>query len=202
MNNRISILAIAVILIAGLAVNFSSCKKDDDEKELAVGDAYAGGYIIHLNSTKQGGIVCAKLDQSGGNAIQWAGNVNSNTNATGTAVGTGQANTTAIVNDQGTAIHYAARICNELVLEGYSDWYLPSKDELNLMFSLALSSKGNFQDNIYWSSTEEPTGSSGGESGDAWCQDFDSNYGNYGDQNYDGKNSKHIVRAVRTFVKE
>ncbi len=56
---------------------------------------------------------------------------------------------------------------------------------------------GNFQDNFYWNSTEEPYGN-GGESGDAWCQDFESS----GDQSYDGKDNLHIVRAVRTFVIE
>ena len=86
-------------------------------------------------------------------------------------------------------------------MEGYTDWFLPSKDELNLMFNLSENSKGNFQDKIYWNSTEEPYGN-GGESGQAWCQDFDSTVGNYGDQNYDGKDSEHIVRAVRVFTIE
>lgn len=71
---------------------------------------------------------------------------------TSTAIGTGQANTTAIVNGCSEA-GVAARICNDLVLNGYSDWFLPSQDELNLMYAQR-TAIGGFASACYWSSSE------------------------------------------------
>lgn len=193
MNKKIGILVFALILITGVAISFSSCKDDDIDKELAIGDEYAGGIIFYLDGSN-GGFVCAKIDQNSGNGIQWSENQNSTTGAIGTAVGTGQANTNAIINDAGLNSDYAARICGELDLEGYSDWFLPSKDELDLMYQNlhnATSSIGNFQNNFYWSSTED-------DAGDAWLQEFNSEGGQY----YNSKDAAYMVRAVRAFVKE
>ncbi len=193
-NNRISILTFVVILITGVATIFSSCREEDDvEKKLAIGDEYAGGIIFYLSS-ENAGLVCAKTDQNNGNGIQWAEDQNSITGAIGTAVGTGQANTTAIIADAGTSIDYAARVCDELDLEGYTDWFLPSKDELNLMYQnlhKATSALGNFQTEFYWSSTED-------DAGDAWLQEFNTEGGQY----FNAKDSEFRVRAVRAFVKE
>lgn len=67
----------------------------------------------------------------------------------------GKANTTKIVNSIGTngGVAYAAKVCDTLNFAGYSDWYLPSKDELNALY-LNKASIGGFGDNSYWSSTE------------------------------------------------
>ena len=84
--------------------------------------------------------------------------------ATATAVGTGQANTTAIATAQGVG-SYAAQLCNDLVLGGYNDWFLPSKDELHKMYINLQSGTdengvaynafvGNFALDAYWSSSE------------------------------------------------
>jgi hypothetical protein len=52
---------------------------------------------------------------------------------TGTAIGSGNANTNAIIVVQ-RAGNYAAQLCADLVLGGYNDWYLPSSDELNKLY--------------------------------------------------------------------
>lgn len=79
--------------------------------------------------------------------------------AQGTDIGEGQANTTAIVtgcDDLGIA----AKLCDSLEIEklgwNYDDWYLPSIDELNEMYSvLYLNSLGDFTTaENYWSSSE------------------------------------------------
>jgi hypothetical protein len=71
---------------------------------------------------------------------------------TTTAIGTGQASTTAIVNGCSEAGR-AARICNDLSLNGCDDWFLPSINELNHMY-YQHTAIGGFAGNYYWSSSE------------------------------------------------
>jgi len=81
---------------------------------------------------------------------------------------------------------YAARLCYDLVLGGYSDWYLPSKDELNQLW-VNRAAIGGFANNSYWSSTEY-------DDYDAWFQSFVN-----GGQSYYSKDSPFHVRAIRAF---
>jgi hypothetical protein len=117
---------------------------------LAVGDIYAGGFIFYLDSTQIHGYVCAEFNQGNTEWSCFGTNVSA---ALGTAVGTGQANTSAIVAAACGGV--AANICSDLVLNGYSDWFLPSREELRLMaFNLAAYGMGNFATDYYWSSSQ------------------------------------------------
>ncbi len=62
-----------------------------------------------------------------------------------TAVGTGKRNTELLVKAMDTSAYrifwstdttavYAAKLCDDLIYNGFDDWFLPSKDELNLLF--------------------------------------------------------------------
>jgi hypothetical protein len=76
--------------------------------------------------------------------------------AWGTAIGTGQANTTAIVSQVDgtiTCTGGAAYICDRLVQGGYDDWYLPSRQELDKVYE-ARGLISGMTDATYWSSTE------------------------------------------------
>jgi hypothetical protein len=150
---------------------------------LAIGQAYQGGIIFYLDSAKAHGLIAAPADQSTG--IQWYNGTYTVTGATGTAIGTGQANTNALITAQGAG-SYAAKLCDDLVLGGYRDWFLPSKDELNELYKNKVV-VGGFAGAWYWSSSE-------GSDGIAWSQDFGS-----GDQLYSYKGSTSTVRAVRDF---
>ena len=85
----------------------------------------------------------------------------------------------------------AARVCGDLVLGGYSDWYLPSKDEL---YQLCLNrvAIGGFANtnNYYWSSTENNVSQS-------WGHFF--NNSNSFFQFSSDKDVAYGVRAVRAF---
>ncbi|MBU4509438.1 DUF1566 domain-containing protein [bacterium] len=122
---------------------------------------------------------------------------------TGTGIGTGQSNTTIIVawlnnnsDDTYGDVTYktdrAAYLCDALTVGGYSDWFLPSKDELNLMFTnlhYIFPPVGGFaHDGHYWSSTEY-------DAYNAWLQNFGSGAG----QTYGGDDFPARVRAVRAF---
>ncbi len=156
---------------------------------IEVGDEYAGGIVFYVDSNCNG-LICAKTDQNNGEKIPWDIGTSLITGATGTAIGTGQTNTTLIVNSYGSSEVYAALVCNNLDLKGYTDWFLPSKEELNLMYNnlhQATPAIGNFQNYFYWNSTED-------DAGDAWLQDFGD-----GEQYYDAKSADQYVRAVRAF---
>jgi hypothetical protein len=170
--------------------------------ETAVGDVYQGGvifYILEEGDTgyvagETHGLIAAVEDQSSG--IQWYNDSYDTTGATGTAVGTGSANTDAIIAAQGaTETSYAAGLARAYTGGGYTDWFLPSKDELNKMYTnratinttAAANSGSDFANNYYWSSTES-------DSNNAWRQNFDN-----GDQYDDYKYYTSPVRAVRAF---
>ncbi|PKP61445.1 DUF1566 domain-containing protein [Candidatus Atribacteria bacterium HGW-Atribacteria-1] len=169
----------------------ATCAVTVNPAPVAVGDSYGGGIVAYIlvngdtgyDPSVQHGLIAATADQS--TRIQWYNGSYVVTGATGTAIGTGQANTTAIVTIQGAG-SYAAQLCNDLTVGGYSDWYLPSKDELNKLY-LNRVAIGGFADSGYWSSSEY-------DANYAWLHYF-----NYGYQNLNYKYGINPVRAVRAF---
>ena len=124
---------------------------------------------------------------------------------TGTEIGTGKKNTELIVKAMGysayilssgarTTGNYAANLCLNLVYNEYDDWFLPSKDELNLMYENLKKEgvdewDGDFGSQHYWSSSEydNTTG--------AWAKVF----GN-GLQSVNSRDTGNSVRPVRAFM--
>jgi hypothetical protein len=169
---------------------------------LAVGDTYQGGKVAYIFQTGDAGyiagqihgLIAAPSDQNTG--VYWGGSFSTSMN-TGTAFGTGSSNTDIIVIYTGTGT-YAAQICSSLVLNSFSDWYLPSQDELNKLY-LNRVAIGGFSVANYWSSSERNSNTSiivGTTSyGEAYCQTFDIN----GIQYNKPKSNTYYVRAVRSF---
>ncbi len=109
---------------------------------------------------------------------------------TSPSIGSGKANTRAIVKILGPG-QYAAALCDDLVLGGYDDWFLPSKDELNLVFmNLARTGQYIFKGSRYWSSSQLESNSDR-----TWIQYFDSD----GMFFYGDKKVTCFVRPVRSF---
>ena len=77
------------------------------------------------------GLIAATADQG---TAEWGCDYTATTGAVGTAIGQGQNNTNLIIANCGTA-GIAARICDAYVSGIYTDWYLPSKDELTQLYN-------------------------------------------------------------------
>lgn len=104
-------------------------------------------------------------------------------------IGTGQSNTDIIVYwlDNNSEADRAAQICDALTEGSYNDWFLPSKDELGLMYTnLKDKGVGGFV-GFYWSSSEI-------NADGAWGQNF-----NDGNKYSGSKTGYGGVRAVRAF---
>ncbi len=170
----------------------------------SVGDFAQGGVVFYVDETGQHGLVCAIEDQGGGSGIRWYAGTYGVTRATGDGVFAGELNTAIIISSQVSigddGSDYAAQICNDLqITEGgntYGDWYLPSRYELNLMYTnkstinaTATANGGSsFTSAYYWSSSEY-------SSNFAWAKNF-----HVGSQNNSNKGTTtYRVRAVRAF---
>ena len=122
--------------------------------------------------------------------VEWGCNGTLISGAGGQAIGTGEQNTADIVTGCPTP-GIAAHLANDLFLGGQNDWFLPSKDELNEMFTnlhSPVTPLGGFStEDFYLSSSEDDDAS-------AWAQLFDD-----GVQDNRNKVTTYYVRPVRAF---
>jgi hypothetical protein len=111
------------------------------------------------------------------------------------SVGQGKSNTQAIMveaNNRGGGFGWAAQACDALEVNGFDDWFLPSRDELHYMYgNLYMRGLGNFKGEPYWSSTY---------SGRSWMghQWMAENFSD-GTQFAEGSNIQYRGRACRQF---
>jgi hypothetical protein len=171
------------------------------EPEYAIGDTGPAGGIIFYDDEADGAddIADARYLEAAPASTEWIyktwGGYGYEVGGTEVAVGSGEANTAAIVAEYGdvepSAVgtsEYAARLCYLLEYGGSDDWFLPSKDELDLMHqNLHGQGLGGFSDGNYWSSSEI-------DAYNAWDQYFFN-----GAQHDDAKIADPNVRAIRAF---
>jgi hypothetical protein len=138
---------------------YNKCKLKIEKDELKIGAIYKGGIVFYIDETGEHGLILAekKLPK----AI-WGSQGDIGANGNGIADGSGMQNTLKIVEQSSwfmergffsstkTPAPTAARLCHELDLNGFRDWYLPTIKELELLqrnFKLKTNAE-------YWSSTE------------------------------------------------
>lgn len=178
--------------------------------EAAPADLSVVGGVPTVASNSSGSFVFGyyRMEDNGDNLCVNGTTTYSSSNCTGTAVGTGMANTQLLVGAMGAETYssktgpsktanYAARLCDILTYTfngvSYDDWFLPSKDEQKMMYvNLHKAGLGGFgaSGNVvkYWSSSE-------GAYNSAWYIEY-----------YDGRqtnstsrDSTQRVRPVRAF---
>jgi hypothetical protein len=126
----------------------------------------ANGWIFYVNPTKGGTwkyLEAAPSDCPG--LSKWSNVTYGVAGKTSMAVGSGIANTKKIIN-QTNHILSAAKLCDELEVNGFNDWFLPSGNELDLMYvnlksggvgiegAVKYEPVGGFVNGFYWSSSE------------------------------------------------
>jgi len=122
-----------------------------------IGDSFNGGVVFYVDGTGQHGLIAAKADMTGSS---------------------GKA--------EGFFNWYAAKMAASTFIDGYCDWFLPNKEQLNQLY-INRSSVGGILNTYYWSSSES-------DSNKAWGQDFSN-----GEQLNGNKTNTSHVRAVRAF---
>lgn len=124
-------------------------------------DEVKGGKLFYANSGTAidaygllpgDGLISMKTDIDGGNGIQWYAGKYVETGATSET--DGKSNTQKIIAAQGRYGSYAALLCTKCTEGGYDDWYLPSKEELILLYAKK-DIIGGFSSDDYWSSNEQ-----------------------------------------------
>ncbi|RLD21532.1 MAG: hypothetical protein DRI69_03825 [Bacteroidetes bacterium] len=157
-----------------------------------IGDFVQGGVVFWVSASGAHAKVVSIYNVG---KVPWSNVPNPAIGASAQSDINGAGNTVAIMMQSGHTSS-AARHCADVAYGGYDDWYLPSKDELNDVYTnrvaidtTATANGGEvFVNDYYWSSTEE-------SSNDAWQQEFTD-----GSQGGDNKGSSTgRVRAVRAF---
>ncbi|WP_299059199.1 DUF1566 domain-containing protein [uncultured Polaribacter sp.] len=172
-------------------------------KTYKIGDFAHGGIVFWLDESRQHGLVCAKTDANDGRVVMWDPSEKPERSLSWrNGIYGGKINTSVIMSRvEFTNVDSevtAAQACSFYGLFNgsiYSDWYVPSKDELNLLYinkdivdSTAISNNGMKLSLRYWSSTEF------GEEL-AWAQDFVEPTNQFKKQ----KNTSTFVRPIRSF---
>jgi hypothetical protein len=154
----------------------------------SVGSMMEGGVVFWYDEYQGFGLVSAMFDQG---ASEWGCfGEEIGFDAWNVEIGMGDANTGAIVsacNEES----FAAKICDDLELNGYTDWFLPSRDELYEMY-LYKDAIGGYSNNLYWSSTETEIAPDPSEM--AWIVGF-----NNGFQGWTTKSASLALRCIRKY---
>ena len=127
---------------------------------LVLGQSYGGGTICYLDDTALHGMICSNvfMSASGNSFLRWFNGANRALCYTFQSIGYGMANTNNIISTIGASAE-AASACKNYRGGGYSDWFLPSQDEMGwLIYCKRMGLLPGFIDGVsyaLWTSTEQ-----------------------------------------------
>lgn len=181
-----------LILLIVLTILSSATFSVGQTPKHVVGEKFGGGIVFYVTENGQHGLIAAKADQKAG--VPWYNGLTRQSGATDEGIGAGAKNTALILSKllaDDTSGFFAAKICEDYSVKEngieYSDWYLPSKAELNLLYQQK-KLVGGFVNENYWTSTEYKTNS-------VWIQYFGSGHQRISNSEAYANN----VRAIRSF---
>jgi hypothetical protein len=156
----------------------------------------AGGFVFHDKGVLTNGWRYLEAAPNDIGPAQW-GVPSTDVSGTSTAAGTGRANTQRIVPVlEQAGEDGAALLCASIDINGHTGWFLPSKDELNLMYvNLKAKGLGGFGNGYYWSSSQSYYDG-------AWIQRFSDGSQGSSPPRYGGpagKDQTYLIRAIRQF---
>ena len=131
--------------------------------QIQVGDWYHGGYVFDTDGTGHG-LISPGVYFGGSTGYQFGCSGTNITSAN--SVTNGMANTAAILASC-SARPIPASVCDSLTLNGYKDWFLPAKNEIDSLYFNRGSVGGNLGINCFWSSTNR-------DATTAWAEYFNS----------------------------
>lgn len=115
----------------GPSVNFTAQNHANGTIGTSLSPGPAGGTVFYDKGSYSGGWRYLEVDASlRGYGLAWHNGTNLDiTGANNSGIGTGKENTDAIIAAQGEGA-YMAMDCRGFIKNGYSDWYMPSRDEV------------------------------------------------------------------------
>ncbi|NOQ75083.1 MAG: DUF1566 domain-containing protein [Crocinitomix sp.] len=127
----------------------------------SIGQSFGGGRVAYIlqasdpgyDATTEHGLIIA--NEFFGSDILWGCDTIYVSGAIGAAIGTGAANTASILATCEIPDGSAAALCNDYEADGFTDWFLPSFDELNAIDS-NFDILQDLESGHYWSSTHSP----------------------------------------------
>lgn len=145
-----------ILILMSISIAYS-CSNDDDTTTnepltFEIGDSHEGGFIFYLDATGEHGLIASEADLG---EAGWGCKGNTTPIAQDLSIGSGSSNTLFIVTACSEP-DIAAKICADLNLNGFDDWFLPSSDELEQLY-LQRDVVGGFDEaegSIYVSSSE------------------------------------------------
>ena len=103
---------------------------------LQVGQAYGGGFYAGQISTTANGVATHNIVvgplSTAQTSLQWKNALTATAGAD--SVINGPQNTADMVADGSSTVYPCAHFCNDLVTGGFSDWYMPAKNELEVCY--------------------------------------------------------------------
>ena len=152
-----------------------------------IGDSYGGGVVLYVDGTGQHGLIAAKADLMFDVASNRVVDTNSHDNLTQKLYDNSVTDKEKFRKKTSYFVTwYFANVAANTFVGGYSDWFLPNKEQLHQIY-LHRTALPGIEDTYYWSSSESGASK-------AWAQDFTN-----GEQRDGVKTNGSHVRPVRFF---